>query len=221
MNAPTDANSYYFDLYVPTTNDANFPKATAFTSGATNHQAKATVTLQAPYTGTFILAICENVTPCSAANPSGVMTQYLIEASVANGGISPVTEVDETKAGATISAAFSMPPGHFTSGGANAVDFWEMPLSGGEQVTFTVTASTVNSYTFALYAQGMNDANFPKATAFTSGATNHQAKAAFILQAPYNGKFVLAVCENVIPCSVTSKTAVMNPYTFTTGLIVS
>jgi hypothetical protein len=30
---------------------------------------------------------------------------------------------------------------------------------------------------------------------------------------------VLAVCENVTPCSAAGKTAVMNPYTFTTRLI--
>jgi uncharacterized protein YcsI (UPF0317 family) len=72
-----------------------------------------------------------------------------------------------------------------------------------------------------LYVPTTNDANFPEASAFTSGSTNHQAKATVTLQAPYNGKFVLAACENVIPCPVASKTAVMNPYTFTTGLIVS
>lgn len=79
--------------------------------------------------------------------------------------------------------------------------------------------STVNSFIFDFYAQGTTDATFPKATAFTSGWTNNHTKSTFILQAPYTGTFVLAACENVIPCSVASKNAVMNPYTFTTRLI--
>ena len=87
--------------------------------------------------------------------------------------------------------------------------------------TATTLGMGVTATYFDLYVSTTNDANFPKATAFTSGATNHQAKATVTLQAPYTGTFVLAVCENVVPCSVASKTAVMNPYTFTTGLIVS
>jgi hypothetical protein len=211
-------NSYFLDMYAPATTDATFPEATAFTSGSTNYQAKSTITLQAPYTGTFILAVCENVTPCSVANPKGVMSQYLLAENVANGGISPVTAADETKGAATISGALAMPVGYFEAGGANAVDFWKVPLSGGEQVNFTINGSATNSFIFDLYAQGTNVASFPRATAFTSGWTDYQVKSTITMQAPYTGTFILAVCENVIPCSWASKTAVMNPYTFTTSI---
>jgi hypothetical protein len=89
----------------------------------------------------------------------------------------------------------------------------------GEQVKLAVNGSAANAFIFDLYVPTTTDANFPKAIAFTSGWTNNHAKSTFTLQAPYTGTFVLAVCENVIPCSVAGKTAVMNPYTFTTRLI--
>ena len=55
-------NSFIFDFYAQGTTDARFPKATAFTSGWTNNHTKSTFILQAPYTGTFVLAVYENVT---------------------------------------------------------------------------------------------------------------------------------------------------------------
>jgi hypothetical protein len=206
------AHSFYLDLYVPTTDDANFPHATAFTSGSTNYKAESTITLQAPYTGTFVLAVCEDVTTCNFAYKS-VMGQYQLEASVAS---SPVAA---PAAGATISAAPQMQSGDFEAGGANLVDFWRLNLDKGYKFQFTVNSSTVNSYTFDLYPPTTNDANFSKAAAVTAGYTNHKAQSTVTLEAPYTGNFVLAVCENVAPCNFYYKT-VMNPYTFTTGLIL-
>jgi hypothetical protein len=212
------ANSLYLDLYVPTTDDANFPQATAFTSGSTNYRAESTITLQAPYTGTFILAVCQNVNVCTKANPNGVMTQYLLTASVVGAGISPVTADEETRAGATISAAPELPPGYFEAGGANTVDFWKLNLYKGYKFQFTVNGSTANVYYFDLYSATTDDANFSQAAVLASGNTNYRAQSTFSLLAPTTGNFVLAVCENVNSCSLASK--VMNPYTFTTGLIL-
>lgn len=210
------ANSYYFDMYAPGTTDASFPKATAFTSGSTNHQAESTITLQAPYNGTFILAVCENVSPCSVASKTGVMNQYTFTTSIAN-AIPLATAEFETKAGATISAAPAMPSGYFEAGGANVVDFWKLNLYKGYKFMFMVNSSTVNTYTFDLYPPGTTDATFPNAKAVAYGSTNYQANSTISLEAPSTGNFVLAVCENVNTCSLASK--VMNPYTFTTGLV--
>jgi hypothetical protein len=121
--------------------------------------------------------------------------------------------------GHTISTASTLGTGVTATGGGGPVDFWKVPLRGGEQVELAVNGSTANSFIFDLYVPATTEANFPKATAFTSGWTNYQVKSTITLQAPYTGTFVLAVCENVIPCSVASRTAVMNPYTFTTRLI--
>jgi hypothetical protein len=210
------ANSYYFDMYAPGTTDASFPTATAFTSGSTNHQAESTITLQAPYNGTFILAVCENVSPCSVASKTGVMNPYTFTTSIAN-AIPLTTAEFETKAGATISAAPELPSGYFEAGGANVVDFWKVNLYKGYKFVFMVNSSTVNSYTFGLYAPGTTAATLPGARAVASGFTNYQANSTISLEVPSTGNFVLAVCENVNTCSLASK--VMNPYTFTTGLV--
>jgi len=104
------------------------------------------------------------------------------------------------------------------SGGWPLAQCWKLNLYEGYKFVFMVNSSTVNSYTFDMYPPGTTDANFRNTKAVSYGFTNYQAESTISLQAPYNGTFVLAVCENVNTCSLASK--VMNPYTFRTGLIV-
>jgi Bacterial Ig-like domain (group 3) len=79
-------------------------------------------------------------------------------------------------------------------------------------------------YTYALYAPGTTDASFATASSFSTNTPYWNAgKAVFDLQAPYNGTFILAVCENVNNnyCGNVDQgngTNPMNPYVFTTRL---
>lgn len=103
-----------------------------------------------------------------------------------------------TAPGHTIASAGTLAIGSETSGGGGPVDFWKVHLNGGEQVQFTVSYPEYSTYEFALYAPGTNDTNFPQAAMFSSAAANYYStKSVLDLQAPYNGTFILAVCENV------------------------
>ncbi len=62
------AGSYAFNLYAPGTTDVQFPTATPVEIAATDQQASDDITLQAPYSGTFILAVCENSADSDCSN---------------------------------------------------------------------------------------------------------------------------------------------------------
>jgi hypothetical protein len=75
----------------------------------------------------------------------------------------------------------------------------------------------------ALGATAGSAANFPSAKAFATGTTNGSAKAVIELQAPYNGTFVLAVCEGLTVglCPAVDSgegNDPIDPYTFTPTL---
>jgi hypothetical protein len=60
VNYPV-GNSYEFDLYAPGTTDTTFPQATPVDYAVTNSGTDTgVITVQAPYTGNFVLAVCEN-----------------------------------------------------------------------------------------------------------------------------------------------------------------
>jgi hypothetical protein len=66
-------DGYYFALFAPGTTDISFPTARPFIEQATNGDAKTVFDLQAPYTGTFILAVCQGTVYCpSVENGGGV-----------------------------------------------------------------------------------------------------------------------------------------------------
>lgn len=224
--------AYHFELYRPGTTDANFPQLPPVIAGGTSQGSTgAVIVLQAPYNGTYILAVCENASPdCRNVDSGGgynPMGLYTFTATLVNGGVDPKVGAEETQASPTIAKAAVTPAGHFEAGGGNRIDFWKVPLLGGDQVQFSVQTSNsgcCGSYRFELYQPGTNDTNFPQrppvmATNTSQGST----QSTLVLQAPYNGTFILAVCENASPdCrNVDSGGGYnpMGPYTFTPTLV--
>jgi hypothetical protein len=215
-------NSYTFALFQPGTTDASFPDATSFDSQGTNGYAPTVFDLQAPYTGTFVLAVCENIGSCPSVESGGgtnPMNRYTFHTTFYQAVSAKVAKA-ETKANAVIARSRTMGVGHFESGGANGVDFWKMRLNGGAVVQFRVPSEGGNTYTFSLFAPGTTDTSFPDATAAASAGTNEYAPTVLKLQAPSTGAFILAVCENTGSCPSVENgggTNPMNPYTFTTS----
>ena len=219
--------AYYFALYAPGTTDTSFLTAKPFIAANTNGNAATVLDLRAPYTGTFILAVCQgtNGNCPSVENGNGVnpMNPYTFTTTFYHGVPSKLAAA-ETKAGATIAKAPKMGLGHFESGGANGVDFWKLRLSGGDDVQFTVPATPYPyAYYFALFAPGTTDTSFPTATALVGANTNGNAATVLDLRAPYTGTFILAVCQgtNGNCPSVENGNGVnpMNPYVFTSKQI--
>jgi hypothetical protein len=234
FNATTPSSStYVFALFAPGTNDTNFPAALSFSSSTSNFSGASVFDLQAPYNGTFILAVCEgpNVVGFNCAQAvtgSGInpMASYSFKTSFVGGGVSSKTAGKETKASPAIKGAPSMGIGNFESGGGGPVDFWKVSLNGGDVVQFAVTTPSSSTYAFALFAPGTNDTNFPASSSFSSSTSNFSGKTVFDLQAPYNGTFVLAVCQgpnvvgfNCAEVDTGGAISPMNPYTFTTSLV--
>jgi hypothetical protein len=223
-------NAYTFALYAPGTSDANFRAVGSFSSAATNASggvSKSVLDLQAPYNGTFVLAVCEDVLAdnCFYAGSTGPVTMgaYTFTPTLVDGGVRAAVAARETKAGATIAAARKMGAGNFEAGGANTIDFWKMTLRHGDKMRFAVNYTAGNAYTFALYAPGTNDSTFRNVTALSSQSTNPGngvTRSILALQAPSNGTFILAVCEDVVGanCAFAGSTGPvrMGPYTFTT-----
>jgi uncharacterized cupredoxin-like copper-binding protein len=214
-------NSYTFALFRPGTTDKTFPHATSFDLHGTNGSTPNVFELQAPYTGTFVLAVCQGTGSCpSVVNGGGTnpMNPYTFTTTFYQAVSSKVAKA-ETKANATITRSRTMGVGHFESGGANGVDFWKISLKGGAAVQFNVPAEGGNSYTFALFAPGTTDTSFPNATALASQGTNGSTPNVFDLRAPHTGTFILAVCQGTGSCPSVENgggTNPMNPYTFTT-----
>jgi hypothetical protein len=224
--------SYHFELYRPGTTDATFPQLPPVTAGNTSSGGTGgVIVLQAPYNGTYVLAVCESppgdcrtVDSGGGDNPMGL---YSFTATLVNGGVNPKVGAEETQASPTIAKAAVTPVGHFEAGGGNGIDFWKVPLLGGDQVQLsvqTVDSGCCGSYHFELYQPGTNDTNFPQrppvmATFTSSGST----QSTLILQAPYNGTFVLAVCESPSgDCRNVDSGGgdnPMGPYTFTPTLV--
>jgi hypothetical protein len=215
-------NSYELELYAPGTTDASFPNAQPVDTAQTNSEVgTADLTLQAPYTGNFVFAVCENTSPCTFVdNGDGTnpMNPYTFTPTLA-GGPTKSQGAGEVEASPTIAKAPALPLSQFEAGGGNAADFWRVKLVGGDRVKFAVTYPTTNSYELELYAPGTTDASFPNAQPVDTAQTNSEVGTADLtLQAPYTGNFVFAVCENTSPCTFVDNgdgTNPMNPYTFT------
>ena len=182
--------------------------------------------MQAPYNGTFILAVCENVSDNNCVNVdsgSGTnpMNPYTFSASFFS-SVANTVAAKETRASAAIDTAPTVGVGNFESGGANPIDFWKMHLNGGDVVQFATRTPAYTTYVFSLYKGNTTDTSFPQAVALSTGTTNYYsvpARSIFSLQAPYSGTFVLAVCENVsdkncVNVDSGSGTNPMDPYTF-------
>jgi hypothetical protein len=209
FTAGTSGGGYDFDLYAPSTTDATFYEAVPLVT-VNGPSSGSDFTLQAPYTGTFILAVCQAnaaYSPpanCGPADPpaggsippsiQNPMSHYTFSAAVETEGITSSEAAGETKAAATIAAAPTLSA--FESGGGQNIDFWTVHLIGGYAVQFYFTASGASGggYDFDLYAPATKDATFYQTGALVT-ATGPPSASGFTLQAPYTGTFILAVCQ--------------------------
>jgi hypothetical protein len=224
---PTE-NVFYFQLFAPGTTDQNFPSAVSFTSGTSQGTAKSVLDLQAPYNGTFILAVCENPAAFSCINVNAggggtnPMDPYTFTSSFAT-SIPSTVAAKEVQASPTIKGARALGLGNFQAGGAGAIDFWKVSLYGGDEIQLHMSVTvqpTFFTYYFQLFAPGTTDKSFPSAVSFSSGSSQGSAKSVANLEAPYNGTFILAVCEDEGTYSCIDGGGggglyPMNPYTFT------
>ena len=219
---------YAFELYSPETTGQSFtssnPVVRSETSGANE-----TITLQAPYSGTFLLAVCENPSGSCATGFSGYlpskspMDPYTFTTGLEGGGVSPTQAASETRASSLAGSAPALTIGAFEAGGGNTVDFWRIALATGDKASFSVAGPAGARYKFELYSPETTGQSFtssnPVAQSETSGA-----KETITLQAPSSGNFLLAVCENPDGTCAAGFTGYlpskspMDPYTFTTAV---
>jgi hypothetical protein len=222
-------NGYVFDLYAPGTTDAKFPGTNPVTTAATKSTSGSnTLTLQAPYTATFIFAVCEGPINGFCGNVRGgeggtdPMNPYTFTPTLIGGGVSAAHAAGEVRASSAIASAPLLTVGNFEAGGGTGTDFWRVRLVGGDKVRLAVTSPVGNGYRFNLYAPGTTDAKFPGANPVSTVATGFASGSnTLTLQAPYTATFIFAVCENAINgfCGNVQGgaggTDPMNPYTFT------
>jgi Bacterial Ig-like domain (group 3) len=224
---------YNFELFPPGTTDASFPNVPPVSSANTFGNTTDVLNLQAPYNGTFILAVCENTNgDCRSVDSSGglnPMQSYSFTPTLVGGGIPARVAAKETRAATTIAHAPRIGVGNFEAGGGNLIDFWKVTLSGGDVVQLTTKTpsgtpqNVTTAYNFELFPPGTTDTSFPTVPPVSSANTFGNTTDTLNLQAPYNGTFILAVCENTNgDCrSVDSNSGLnpMQPYTFTPTLV--
>ncbi|HEX3489693.1 MAG TPA: Ig-like domain-containing protein [Streptosporangiaceae bacterium] len=216
-------NVFVFALYPPGTTDRNFASAVPVSSFTVGNPAQDS-DLTVPYNGTYVLAVCENVANNNCVNAvagtgTNPMNKYKILPSLVGGGVSPKVAAKETRASRTIAGAKSTALGNFESGGGGPIDYWKVPLHGGDVVQLAVSNPSSNVFVFALYPPGTTDRNFASAAPVSSFTIGNPAQDSD-LAAPHNGTYVLAVCENVANNNCVNAvegtgTNPMNEYTFT------
>jgi Bacterial Ig-like domain (group 3) len=226
----TVPTAYYdFDLYAPGTTDGDLQVTSPLDISAGDDVAGQNYfTLQAPYTGTFILAVCQQASggDCSttdAGSGADPMAPYTFTPTLVGGGVSPADAAGEVQASPTITGAPPLTIGNFEAGGGNHVDFWLMRLADGDQVQFNVEEPTAY-YDFDLYAPGTTDRKLEVTSPLDTADSDESGQNYLTLRAPYTGTFILAVCQQAsnADCSTTdagSGTDPMGPYTFTPTII--
>jgi hypothetical protein len=205
---------YDFFLYPPTTIDGTLGHTSALGEVQTTNGVTATqeVSLQAPYSGAFVLAVNEGGTFDCCANP---MDPYSFTPTLQGGGISPTLAAAETQAGASISSAPTLHVGAFEAGGGLGEDFWKVALTAGEELEINATSPAGSVYDFFLYPPATIDGTLGQTkpaseVLTTNGVTAPQEVR---LRAPFAGTFILAVNEGgTFDCCANP----MSPYTFTT-----
>jgi hypothetical protein len=216
INASSSSGKVFdFFLYPPTTNDGDLSHTSALgevetTSGITAAQQ---VSLQAPYSGNFVLAVNEGGKFSCCANP---MDPYLFTPTLQGGGVSLTVGAAETQASGSIASAPDLRIGAFEAGGGQAEDFWKVSLASGEELEVDATSPGGNVFDFFLYPPSTIDGTLgqtkPAAEALTtSGVTSAQEVR---LRAPHAGLYIFAVNEGgKFSCCSNP----MTPYTFTTA----
>jgi hypothetical protein len=217
--------SYTYDLLAPETTDGTVSTATPVTSAATNLHSSGDqqLTIQAPYSGTFILSVCENAATCGSSGYINPMSPYAFTATLQSGGVSTSAAASETRAGGSIGSAGTLRLGAFEAGGGQAVDFWRLKLAKKAVVAISATVPPGHAYVFDLLAPGTIDGTVNSTSPLASATTNMQASGAqrLTIRAPYSGTFVFSVCEGASTCGSSGFIDPMNPYTFTTSLELS
>ncbi len=219
---------YKFDLFAPEITDSTFGQAFPVSEASVEVGGAATqyVAVQAPYTGTFVLAACEYPnTGCQAlAGQARVMDPYTFTTSLENGGVGASAAALEERAGATIATAKAIRTGTFQAGGGQNIDFWKVTLAAGEKLTVAASLPKRDvsgwPYKFDLFAPKTADSTFKQAVPVSEGSLEVGGAATqyTTLRAPYAGTFVLAACEypNTGCQALAGQARVMDPYTFTT-----
>ncbi len=219
---------YKFDLFAPETADSSFGQVFPVSEASVEVGGAATqyVAVQAPYTGTFVLAVCEYPnTGCQAlAGQARVMDPYTFTTSLENGGVGASAAALEKRAGETIASAKAIRTGTFQAGGGQNIDFWKVTLEAGEKLTVAASLPKRDvsgwPYKFDLFAPKTADSTFKQAVPVSEGSLEVGGAATqyTTLRAPYAGTFVLAVCEypNTGCQALAGQARVMIPYTFTT-----
>jgi hypothetical protein len=221
-----DGYGYTFDLYAPGTTDATFPNSPAVASVTSNSNLSPNaIAIQAPYSGTFVLAVCQSYGGnCGGAysGSSHQMDPYTFTTAAA-GGITPAIAAAETQASTLVASATPLTVGALEAGGGSDVDLWQVTLSGGEQVNLNVTTGVAGNdgygYTFDLYAPETTDGTFPNTPPVDEVESNpNLSPNSIALQAPYSGTFILAVCQSYggdCRGAYSGTSHQMDPYTFT------
>jgi hypothetical protein len=207
---PSGTGALELELYGEGTTDSTFTQAapvdvgsaSAFGSGG----APQVVTLQAPYTGTFVLAACAPVSAfgssdCRAIETGGArnftipVPPYTFTSALVNGGIGADCAATEAKASKTIGDTHSLLSGACETGGGNAIDFWDVELGAGEQLTMPVSPPSSSGVEFDLYASGTTDTSFTQAVPVDSDTVSGGGLGTATLTAADAGRYVVAVCE--------------------------
>src|SRR4051794_18430547 len=233
------------DLYSSDTTDDRFTivrpadvQVTSPVSGAAQ-----VLSMQAPYSDTFVLAVCQPVDyAANGGDCRGIstgraakyrpMTQpyEFTSAALGNACTSP-----PLRAGSKIAPASALTIGACESGGGNDIDYWTVALNASDQLELTVPPAMAD-VEFDLYPPGTTDATFARTTPADSElAATTQAGATsqvVTLTASSAGIYALAACEPKASAATASGDCrgiatgsgagfvlPMKPYTFTTTTI--
>jgi hypothetical protein len=234
-----------FDLYSSDTTDDRFTairpvdvEVTSPVSGPAQ-----VLTIQAPYSDTFVLAACEPVDyAANGGDCRGIFTgrgaKYtpmtqpyaFTSAAVGNACASP-----PLRAGSKLALGPALTIGACEAGGGNDIDYWTVALSENDQLELTVPPAAAD-VEFDLYSPGTTDAALPRTTptdsrvaAATQGGATSQVTT---LTAASAGTYVLAACEPKASATIAGRDCrgiatgsgagyilPMKPYTFTTSTI--
>jgi hypothetical protein len=211
VSPPAGAGALEFELYSEGTSDTTFTQkppvdvaaASAFGSGGADQ----VINLQAPYTGTFVLAVCAPVSAfggagdCRAIETGGArnftvpVPPYTYSTSLVNGGVGDACAATEARASTTISGARAIVSGACAAGGGNAIDFWNVAMDAGDQLTLATTPPSEAGVEFDLYAPGTTDTSFTQAAPVDTGNVSAGSAGTITLTAPSTGLFIVAACE--------------------------
>jgi hypothetical protein len=169
--------------------------------------------------------------PVPRRRPGSVIFRYLFAALVAPAlllAVSPAIASAATHASHTIKSAQKLTVGKLEHGGGGPIDFWKVTLNGGDIVQFNATTPAQTQYEFELLPPGTNDNNVQTAVSFSAAGSNLSGRTVFDLQAPYNGTFILAVCQGPgvdnFTCASVYTGGAVNPmadYSFSTSFAKS